>query len=209
MGAASLASAEPPPGPGVAPPPPDTGAVASGSPGVATTPDGRTLTVTATNETQLPVAPLTTATSSRDYLAGGTFTGKIEGSGSTELDGGKMVVGYQIGCGITLDKVFLQGDVGLGGIDLFPTPELFQDEIEVGLDIGGSFAVNLSPGEVEDVEVVKKKFKGTTTRVTLKDVHITIDGCVGQSFLRSFVILTSSTTDTDDIVAYYGVTKTV
>ncbi|WP_285034145.1 MspA family porin, partial [Mycolicibacterium sp. lyk4-40-TYG-92] len=42
-----------------------------------------------------------------------------------------------------------------------------------------------------------------------KDVHIKVDGCLGQSFLRSYATLTSSTADTDDIVAYYGITKSV
>lgn len=199
-GAGSMASAQPPVGP--VPPPPDTGAVASGPPGIATTPDGWTLSVVARDETQLPVAPLTTALSSREYLAAGTFTGNIEGSGGTELDGGKLVVGYQIGCGITLDKVILQGDVGIGA-DILPLGD------EVGIGVGGSITVTLVPGEVEEVEVMEKEFSGQATRVTLKDVHITIDGCVGQSFLRSYAILTSSTTDTDDIVAYYGVTKAV
>jgi len=46
-------------------------------------------------------------------------------------------------------------------------------------------------------------------RVTLKDTHIKVDGCVGQSFLRSYATLTSSTTDTDDVVGYYGITKAV
>jgi len=62
---------------------------------------------------------------------------------------------------------------------------------------------------VTTVSVTKKKFKAQDARVTVKDVHIKIDGCVGQSFLRSFAVLTSSTADTNDIVAYYGVTKTV
>ena len=44
-------------------------------------------------------------------------------------------------------------------------------------------------------------------RVTLKDIHIKVDDCVGQSSLRSYAALTSSGTDADDIVAYYGVTK--
>jgi MFS family permease len=37
--------------------------------------------------------------------------------------------------------------------------------------------------------------------------HIKVDGCVGQSFIRSYATLTSSTTD--DVVAHYGVTKAV
>ena len=76
VGAAPLAAAQPPPPePG---PPPDTGVVASAPPGVVTTPDGWVLTVVAKDETQLPVAPLTTAVSSREYLVGGTFIGTVD-----------------------------------------------------------------------------------------------------------------------------------
>jgi hypothetical protein len=39
--------------------------------------------------------------------------------------------------------------------------------------------------------------------------HIKIDGCVGQSFIRSYAILTQSTNLSDAILAYCGVTKTV
>lgn len=204
LGTAGFASGEPlPPGPEV--PPADTGLVASAPPTVATTPDGWVLTVAATDETQLPVAPLTTAISSREYLAAGTFTGSVGGAGSTGLKGGTLVVGYQIGCGITLDKVTLDGGASVGGFDLFPLP----DGLDFDVGIGGSIEVDLLPGQVQDVQVMEKEFSGTTTRVTLKDIHITIDGCVGQSFLRSYAILTSSTTHTDDIIAYYGVTKAV
>ncbi|WP_234788991.1 MspA family porin [Mycolicibacterium fortuitum] len=71
-----------------APPPPDTGAVPSSPPGVLDTPDGWHVTVAGSNETLLPVAPLTTAISSREYLVGGTFTGKVSGGGKTKLTGG-------------------------------------------------------------------------------------------------------------------------
>ena len=91
-------------------PPPDTGVVASGPPGIAHTPDGRTLTVVAKDETQLPVAPLTTSLSSRDWLVGATFTG----SGMASAKGGSMEVGYQIGCGIEMDKIKLNGSIGIG-----------------------------------------------------------------------------------------------
>ncbi len=94
-------------------PPPDTGVVASADPGIVTSPDGWTLTVVAKDETQLPVAPLTTATSSREYLVGGTFTGTVTGSGKTSLSGGVLEAGYQIGCGIELGQVRLIGQVGI------------------------------------------------------------------------------------------------
>src|SRR3954462_961615 len=111
--AAPVAIADPPapPDPGVQPvadatnPLPPEGAVPSAPPGVLDTPDGWHLEVVGSNETQLPVAPLTTAITSREYLIAGTFTGKISGGGKTKLTGGSMEAGEQIGCGIISDEV--------------------------------------------------------------------------------------------------------
>jgi hypothetical protein len=188
-------------------PPPDNGVVASADPGVVTTPDGWTLTVVAKDESELPVAPLTTAVSSREYLVGGTFTGTVTGNGKTTLAGGSLEAGYQIGCGIELGQIRLIGQAGIstsgssltGGI--VPTGVTFP--------LSGTVEIHPKPGSVTQVPVDKKTFKAAPVRVTLKDTHIKVDGCVGQSFLRSYATLTSSTTDTDDIVAYYGITKSV
>jgi hypothetical protein len=187
--------------------PPDNGVVASADPGVVTTPDGWTLTVVAKDESELPVAPLTTAVSSREYLVGGTFTGTVTGNGKTTLAGGSLEAGYQIGCGIELGQIRLIGQAGIstsgssltGGI--VPTGVTFP--------LSGTVEIHPKPGSVTQVPVDKKTFKAAPVRVTLKDTHIKVDGCVGQSFLRSYATLTSSTTDTDDIVAYYGITKSV
>jgi hypothetical protein len=210
VGSAPLVSAEPPPPPpgdpaAVPGPPPDTGVVASEVPGIANSPDGWTLEVAARDETQLAIPPLTTALSSREYLAGGTFTGVVKGSGKTKLTGGVLEAGYQIGCGITLNTVKLNGSIGLG----ISTTVLGAIPTGVTFPIQGQIEVHPQPGEVINVSVDKKTFKSAPARVTLRDVHIKIDGCVGQSFLRSYAVLTSSTTDTDDVVAYYGVTKVV
>lgn len=209
MGATPLALADPadPAAPPVAdagaPPPPDNGVVASEVPGIAKTPDGRTLTVAAKDETQLPVAPLTTSLSSRDWVVGGTFTGTTTGS----VSGGTLETGYQIGCGVEMDKVKLNGSIGAtlgngslttGGISLPGS---------VSFPIQGQVEVEPRPGTITNVVVDKKTFKGTSSRITLKDIHIKVDNCVGASSLRSYAVLTSSGTDADDIVAYYGVTK--
>ena len=172
--------------------PPDTGVVASAPPGVAATADGRTLTVAATNETQLPIAPLTTSLSSRDWLVGATFTGGTTGS----VGGGTLEVGYQIGCGIEMNQVRLGGTLGA---NLNPA--------SIAVPIQGIVDVRSRPGTVTNVVVMKMDFKGTKTRVIVKDIHVHVDGCVGSSTLRSYAILTSSTAHTEDIVAYYGVPK--
>jgi hypothetical protein len=188
-------------------PPPDTGVVASADPGVVTTPDGWVLTVAASNESQLPIAPLTTATSSREYLVAGTFTGTVTGKGKTTLSGGSLEAGYQIGCGIEIGQVRLIGSVGIGTSGSSLTGGLVPTGIN--FPISGTLEIHPKPGTVSTVTVDKKTFKAAPVRVTLKDTHIKVDGCVGQSFLRSYATMTSSTTDTDDVVAYYGVTKAV
>jgi MspA protein len=87
FGTAPVASADPPPDPSVqqaanpAPPLPllpDKGAVPSGAPGVLDAPDGCVLTVVGGDESEVPVAPLTTASTSREYRVSGTFTGSVQ-----------------------------------------------------------------------------------------------------------------------------------
>ena len=210
-GAAPLALADPPdpapvtPAADSAPPPPGgpNGPVPSGPPGVLRTPDGWTLNVTGLNESMEPVAPLTGALSSREYLVDGTFTGAVTGGGSTKLSGGTLEAGYQIGCGIILDRVEPQATLGF-------TPSFgaagfsgFSDADSAGAE------VELFPGKVVTVPVTTAKFKDTDARVSITSFRINIDGCVGQSSLRSYATLTSTTADTDDVVSYTGVTMAV
>jgi hypothetical protein len=206
LGTASPALADPSPPPPAEPladagPPPDTGVVPSGPPGIAHTTDGRTLTVLAKDEIQLPVAPLTTALSSRDWLVGANLTG----TGMGTAKGGRLEAGYQIGCGIEMDKVKPIGTLGVGS----PITGAQSGAITDGIvfPIQGQIEVDPRPGTVTNVPVDKKEFQGNATRVTVRDVHIKIDNCVGASSLRSYAILTSSNGDTDDVVAYYGVAK--
>lgn len=213
VGTASPALADPPPpaDPAAAPvapaadaaPPVDTGAVASSVPGIAKTSDGRTLTVVAKDETQLPVAPLTTSLSARDWLVGATFTGTTTG----DVNGGTLEVGYQIGCGVEMDKVKLIGSVGASFGNASLGASGFNAPGTIAFPIQGQIEVDPRPGTVTNVVVDKKSFKGTSARVTIRDVHIKVDNCVGASSLRSYAVLTSSSTDNDDIVAYYGIAK--
>jgi hypothetical protein len=212
VGAAPLAQADPPPPPDPAAPvnatnplPPE-GAVPSASPGVLDTPDGWHLEVVGANETQLPVAPLTTAITSREYLIAGTFTGKISGGGKTKLAGGSMEAGEQIGCGIISDETEINPSASLTpgiGIPLVSNDPVFG----AGISLQGK--VYLKPGTVTTVALDKKSFKGTSTRITITGVRVKTDQCAGQSFIRSYATLTSSTDNTDDVITYLGVTKAV
>jgi hypothetical protein len=215
VAAAPLAQADPPP----PPPPPDPaivpvdatnplppeGAVPSGPPGILDTPDGWHLEVVGANETQLPVAPLTTAISSREYLVAGTFTGKITGGGKTKLAGGSLEAGEQIGCGIISDEEEINPGFTVNlGINI-----PFTNATAAGTGPFLQGKVYLKPGTVTTVAIDKKSFKGTSTRITITGVRIKTDQCAGQSFIRSYATLTSSTDNTDDVITYLGVTKAV
>lgn len=186
------------------PAPPDSGAVASAGPGVVTTPDGWNLMVSASDETQLSVPPLTTSLASREYLVGGIFTATVKGAGRTKLAGGQLEAGYQIGCGIELGKV--RPTFGVGANEPFNNRGVPGN---AGLQGDASVEVDLKPGTVTTVKVAATKYKDQQSQVTIANFRVTVDGCVGQSFLRSYATFTSSTADTDDVVTYVGLTETV
>ncbi len=195
-------------------PPVDDGKVASNPPITDTSPDGWIMTVGGKDEVQRAVAPLTTAISTREYQVSGAFTGSLKGPGGGPTKG-VLEVGYQIGCGIEMttgNGVIVSGNAGgAAGIGIGFLPSAAKDlEIpSVGGSLGGGVAVSLKPGLVNIIPVVKKPFVGKAPWVQIQNFRITIDGCVGQSFIRSYATLAKSTEDGDGILSWYGVTKTV
>lgn len=216
---APLASADPPADPVVqpvadaAPPPPVPGApaapIASASPGTLTTPDGWVLTVSARNESLEPVASLTNSPWSREYLVDSSFEGTVTGAGKTKLSGGTLEAGFQIGCGITQAELeSVSGVTGIAGIGLpFATGSIFP--LILGAQASQVLKIDLKPGTVTIVQVGKKSFKGTKSHVNITGFRVKVDGCAGQSFIRSYATFTSSTDNTDDVVSYVGVTRAV
>ncbi len=183
--------------------------IASAQPGNLTTPDGWALSVLARNESIEPVASLTNSPWSREYLVDGSFEGTVTGNGKTKLAGGTLEAGYQIGCGITQDDIeSISTITGIGGISLpFSNGSIFP--LILGAQAGQQLKIDLKPGTVNIVTVGKKSFKGTKSHVNITGYRIKVDGCAGQSFIRSFATFTSSTDNTDDVVTYLGVTRAI
>lgn len=221
---AGPASADPvdPAGPDIQPvavaeaaPPVDDGKVASNPPITDKSPDGWIMTVGGKDEVQRAVAPLTTAISTREYQVSGTFTGSLKGPAGGPAKG-VLEVGYQIGCGIEMttgNGVLISGNAGGAAgiaVGVLPSGVLQDFEIpSIGASIGGGVAVSLKPGLVNIVPVTKKTFVGTAPWVGIHNFRIKIDGCVGESFVRSYATLAKSTDDGDGILSWYGVTKNV
>lgn len=200
-------------------PPPVDGVIASAPPATSRSPDGWTLTVGAKDEVLRTIHPLTTAVSSRDYEVSGVFNGTLTGpdGDAEEEPHGVLEVGYQIGCGIdmsTSNGVSLTGTAGA-------TPGLSLLGIEAGslpvdaiaptllTPVAGGIVIGLKPGIINIVPVDKKEFKGADPWVSVSGFRVKIDGCVGESFIRSYAVLTRSTDISDAIQAYYGTTKQV
>ena len=198
-------------------PAPD-GTVVSAPPVTSVSPDGWTLTVGAKDETLRPVAPLTTALSSRDYEVGAVFNGSVSGPDEGESPRGVLEVGYQIGCGVdmsTSQGVTLSGSVGvtpsIGVLGLDDGTSAVADGIlpQLATPVVGGIAIGLKPGIVHMVPVSKKEYRGADPWVSVNGFRVKIDGCVGESFIRSYAVLTRSTEVSDSIQAYYGTTKKV
>jgi MspA len=200
-------SADPDAEPAGAAAPPADGAVPSADPVILNTPDGWTLGLGAKDEAQVPVPPLTTAVSSREYLASGIYVASLNGP---EQPRGELEVGYEIGCGIdmsTSNGVTMAGSAGLNPGVGFPLAGGFIPLVSV--PVNGVITVGLKPGLVIVVPVVKKEFKGPNPWVMISNFHVKIDGCVGQSFIRSFATLTRVTDQSDVVLSYVGITKAV
>jgi hypothetical protein len=195
--------------------PVDPGLVESAEPATTQSPDGWTLKISAKDETQVNVAPLTTAISSREYVVGGVFNGALTGPGETPH--GVFEVGYQIGCGIdmsTSNGVSLTGTASLNpsvGYFGFDFPGVLPDGLlpGIGASIGGGITVGLKPGMVNTYPVTKKEYKSSAPWVSISNFHVKIDGCVGESFIRSYATLTKSNDSGDAILSWYGVTRAV
>ncbi len=201
--------AEPPPG---AVPLVD-GSVPPGTPVRVNTPDGWILALGAKDERHVPVSPLTTALSSREYLSSGIFGASLTGP---ETPRGVLEVGYEIGCGI--DQSTSNGFVMANGSAVSPSLAaqlpLGPGEPPIVIPLASGqynnvVSVGLKPGFVVIVPVVRKEFKGPNPWIMISDFHIKIDGCVGQSFIRSYATMTRVTDESDVVLSYVGSTKAV
>lgn len=73
----------------------------------------------------------------------------------------------------------------------------------------GGVAIGLRPGLINTVPVGRKEFTGHDPWVSISGFNVKIDGCVGESFIRSNAVLTHATDQSDSILGYYGTTRKV
>jgi hypothetical protein len=119
------------------------------------------------------------------------------GCGIDMSTGNGVETGGSAGFGPSLGTTALLPGVATGLVPLISAP------------VNGLLTVGLKPGLVMIVPVVRKQFRSPDPWVMIHDFHVKIDGCVGQSFIRSYATLTRVTDQSDVVLSYVGVTKAV
>ena len=195
----------------VAPPPSvPSGPIPSGPAGTLTTPEGLVLAVTGTKESLDPATSLNNTPWSREYVVNGVFNGTVSGPGHSAVQGGVLEAGYQIGCGITQQDLHSISTAGITpgiGIPIIDGEGLLP--VFISANASQQLRLVLEPGRVNNVSVTRKNFEGDWARVSITGLRIRVDGCSGQSFIRSFATFTSSSDDNAAVVTYLGVTRAV
>lgn len=185
------------------------GPIPSGNPGTLTTPEGLLLTVSASKESLDPVTALTNTPWSREYVVGGTFSGRVTGPDVSGVDGGVLEAGYQIGCGIIQQDLHSISTAGITPGTGIPIIDGSLLPVFISANASEQLRVVLEPGRVNSVSVTKLEYEDDWARVSITGLRIRIDGCSGQSFIRSFATFTSKAGDNGEMVTYLGVTRAV
>ncbi|MEU6560476.1 MspA family porin [Nocardia nova] len=155
-----------------------------------TSPGGPTFVVGSQDESINKVPPLNVSGTVREvFVSGSSYTR------SDAPSGGTLMVGYHVGCAVELQG----GAVGLGPT-AYLDPGMYSQE-----DLGPSVQVNVAPGSVSDVPLLKKEaVTGVPARITMRDIHLVVNGCIGPAVVRQYTLMQLHTDSLDDVGVVYG-----
>ncbi len=139
---------------------------------------GPTLVVGHRDEQIDKVPPLNASGTVRELFVSGVAYSSVDSGG------GELEVGYHVGCAVELT-----GSSGRGSVTSGP----------------GGFSVGVVPGQVADVELIKKKIEsGVPGQVVYHDVHLVINGCIGPAVIRQYTQIQAKSNDIDEYGVVYG-----
>ncbi|WP_433192590.1 MspA family porin [Nocardia sp. CA-107356] len=134
-----------------------------------------------------------------------TAAADITGSGRTAVNSGTVQLGYQLGCQADVTNGLTAGLAAMAGpnvmVTVAPAPGV---AVGAGAQLMPSLAVNIKPGTITSIPLGTKMLAGAHGSISVDQVEIKIDGCLGQVSLRSFAIVTISTATADSSTAVYG-----
>ncbi|MGY0498752.1 MspA family porin [Nocardia sp. FBN12] len=181
------------------------GAAGAGIDASSTVLDGKDRTVEAIqSDTRIDfVAPLDGNPLTREWFHSGAASYRISGP-DAEAWSGHIIIGYQVGYPATLDgKLRFEWSTPSLGIEIGSDPSATFDGLipTAGIEL----TVGFGPG-IQEVEVAGGDIAGTEGVLRLSGFHGTVTGVLGQTNVRPFVKIVSSSGDT---VVTYGKTFSI
>ncbi|WP_062993979.1 MspA family porin [Nocardia anaemiae] len=166
------------------------------------TDDGWQVRVTKVAENLDRVPNLADSPFTREGFVGLEAIADITGHGRVPVSSGSLTVGYQIGCQVDVSNGLT---VGLSAA-IGPNVGISVGGVNVGASALAIPSVSFSPkpGAITTVPLGTKALAGAHSSITVDQVQIKIDSCLGPASLRSYAIVSTSTADADNSVAVYG-----
>ncbi len=166
-----------------------------------TTDDGWTVTASKARERVRSVPPLNQSPWSREGFLSLKASGRISGTGSSPVSAGTVTGGFQVGCNTDVTS---GATVGIAGGPNATLNISYPPALGVGANLQPSISSTLKPGTITDVALGTKRLTAASGSITVDDVHIRVDGCLGPVTLRAYVTVAVSTPLNDDTVNVYG-----
>ncbi|WP_433192292.1 MspA family porin [Nocardia sp. CA-107356] len=169
------------------------------------TADGWELRITKTAEQVERQPNLADSPFTREGFVSLSASADITGPGSAAANTGTVQVGYQLGCqadvtnGITAGMAAIIGPNAM--VTIVPAPGV---AVGANAQLMPSLAANIKPGTITSIPLGTKSLAGAHGSISVDQVEIKIDGCLGQVSLRSFAIVSMSTGTADNSTAVYG-----
>ncbi|MGI5216850.1 MspA family porin [Nocardia sp. CA-290969] len=140
---------------------------------------GPTFVVGHRNETINKVLPLNASGTVREVFLSGEAYSSVDWGG-----GGDLRVGYHVGCAVELNNASAHGSA---------------------TSTSGSISVGIGPGQVADVELMKKKIVSDVPgRLIYHDVHLVVNGCIGPAVIRQYAEIQMKSDKVDEVGVVYG-----
>ncbi|WP_206508865.1 MspA family porin [Rhodococcus sp. BGS-1C] len=169
------------------------------------TDDGWSLDLAATELSANPVPNLATTAFTREGFVSAKVTGTITGSGDSAIKTGYVEQGLQVGCQVDVSSGLA---VGLGfslgpsvGVSISGVPSV---NLGVNASVNPSIQTTIAPGTITTIPLGKKDLEAAKASITVENVHVKIDACMGPVTIRSYAQLSVSTATADNTLFVYS-----
>ncbi|WP_411157366.1 MspA family porin [Nocardia terpenica] len=169
------------------------------------TDDGWRLSVTKSMENVDRYPNLAATMFTREGFVSLKAVAEVTGSGHQPVSAGTVSFGYQIGCQIDVSSGLT---LGLG-VSFGPNASLnisYPPSVSVGANASMSpnLSTTLKPGTIATVQFGTKPLAGPRASITVEQVQVKVDACMGPVSLRSYATAQISTPTADNSVTVYG-----